>query len=368
MKLNLNDFKEAAKTILAALDNKKKDTPLYDETLELQAAGSVLLLNVTNREYFATVKFDLPVEENFHASVNAQLFLNLISKLTSDEVELTIEAQNVKIRGNGTYRLPMIYKEDEMLVLPRIDLGTITHELLVKNQILQSILKFNSKELQRGTIVKECQSYYYVDNKGCITFTSGACVNSFTLSQDIKLMLSEKVVKLFKLFKSEEITLRIGETEAGGLTRTQAEFSAGNVTITTILPVDSQMINQVPVDNIRGLASRQFPYSVNMSKELLLESLNRLMLFNSNKNYGRFTFGNGSLILRDWSNENSEEIRYEEPCVSLGTYEAIINMNNLNLILTGCEEDTVKISFGNHTAFVVSKGHISDIIPEMMVS
>ena len=80
MILDTDKFSTACQSILTAIDSK--NVSLYTETMELVANGTVLSMNVTNREYFVTVNFDLPASETFKASINAELFLKLISKIT----------------------------------------------------------------------------------------------------------------------------------------------------------------------------------------------------------------------------------------------------------------------------------------------
>ena len=368
MILNTKQFVESAKTILTAIDNK--NISLYSETLELKGTKSELRMNVTNREYFVSVKFTLPEElkEDFAAAVNAELFLKLISKITSPTIEILKEDNYLKINGNGNYKLPIIFNNDVMLELPKIEINNVTNTFKINNDILQSILLYNSKELQRGTPVKPVQKYFYIDDKGCITFTSGACVNTFTLPQQIKILLSEKVVKLFKLFKDiSEVDFSIGVDPLNqNITQTKVRFEGGNVDLTAILS-DSSLVSSVPVDAIRGMAVKDYPYSAVVHRETLLQTINRLMLFNSDKNYGILDFINGKITLHDWSNDNTEEITTTNDCPTLTSYSAVINLNSLNLVLAGNEDEYVTICFGDSKAFVIKKRTVSDIIPELKV-
>ena len=85
MKLKTEQFRDACTTIKGAIDSKGGS--LYTETLELIGSNNHLAMNVTNREYLASVGFTTEVD-NFFASVNAKLFLDLISKITTDEIAI----------------------------------------------------------------------------------------------------------------------------------------------------------------------------------------------------------------------------------------------------------------------------------------
>lgn len=360
MILSTKEFAQVCKTVLAAIDNK--DTTLFTETLELKSNGDKLSMNITNREYFLEATFKLPTEETFHASVNASLFLNLISKLTTETLEITKENNSIIVRSNGNYKLPMIYANDRMLELPRIELNNVTNEMEINSSLLRSVADYNSKELLRGTAVKPVQKYFYIDEQGAITFTSGACVNSFTLANPIKMLLDQKVVGLFKLFKPDTpISFRMGQDAlTEDLVQTKVEFKADNIVLTAKLK-DTGLISSVPVTAIRGMANKSYTNSVVVNRASLLATLARILLFSDNP-VGKFDFNSTSMVVS--LGENTETIKYENEVPSIGNYSMGINLANFKLILDGAEDDYVTINFGDHKAVVVRKSNICDIIPE----
>ncbi len=364
MRIKTKEFKSAAKTILYALDSKDKN--LFSETLELKTEGNILHLNVTNRAYYVSVKFNLGYEDNFHATVNAQLFLNLISKLTTDEIELTATDRVIKINANGEYKLPMIYHDNSLLELPKIEIGNQTGSMNINSDILISINLFNSKELIRGVIAKPVQNYYYIDEFGAITFTSGACVNNFSLEQPIKILLDDKVVKLFKLFKQDEnVEFAIGQDAVSDtITQTKVKFSTPIVEITAILP-DSGLISSVPVSAIRGMATNTYAHSVVIESDLLVDALNRILLFNDANTYGFFEFTRDTLTIFDYSRENKETLTLMNECPTLDSYTLATDLANFKLILEGIEDEYITINFGNHKAIVVKKNSVTNVIPEI---
>ena len=367
MILQTKEFKEVCKTVLAAIDNK--ESTLFTETLELKADGTVLDLNITNREYYLTAKFTLNTPEKFVAAVNARLFLNLISKLTTETIEIKQESNNITIKANGNYKLPMIYNNDKMLELPKIEIENVTNDMTINSSILHSIADYNSKELLRGTIVKPVQKYYYIDENGAITFTSGACVNSFTLEKPIKILLSDKVVKLLKLFKPDtNVNFKMGQDAlTEDVIQTKVRFATDKVILTAKLS-DSSLVSGVPVSAIRNMADKTYNYSVVVNKDNFLQALQRILLFNEDSVYGVFEFDNQKITVYDFKKDNKEEITLNNECTNLSSYTMIINLNNFKLILDGCEDEYITMNFGDNKAVVVKKANISDIIPENKVS
>ena len=152
--LKSKEFKEACSTILAATDSSELST--LTETLELKAEGKVLYLNVTNKEYYCSVKFNLDQEESFHATVNASLFLKLIAAVTSEAIELNVQTNYVSVKANGNYKIPLIFKDDKLLEVPAITIDNVTNTFTIGGEILDSIMNYNSKELLKGTQIATC--------------------------------------------------------------------------------------------------------------------------------------------------------------------------------------------------------------------
>ena len=364
------DLKEVCSKILTAVDST--EVSLVTETLELKATDDILTVGVTNREYFAEVKFQLEDTQMFHATVNAMLFLKLVSQITTDTITLDVVDNSLVVTGNGTYKLPLIFYGEELLNLPRIEIENVTAEFNISADILNSILQYNSKELTKGTISKAIQKLYYMDELGAITFTSGACVNSFSLAQPVKVLFNNRLVKLFKLFKEGDVKFTLGyDALSDEIIQTKVRFDNGDVTITAILSCDNSLLNQVPVQGIRARANSEYPYSINIDKAGLIQAINRLTLFNNidgamAKPYGTFEFSADEVVIYDAKHENCESLYYTNDTSNIDdTYTAILNIADLKTTLETCVEPYLTMSFGNSTAMVISRGTVKNVIPEI---
>ena len=370
MILNTLDIKNISQIILNAVDNS--ESSLVTESLELIVKNGVLFLNVTNREYYAKVKFNLGTNEDFHATVNANLFLKLISKITTEQIEFNIDSNNLIIKGNGTYKIPLIFEGEQLLTLPEINVENVTSELNIDSNILMSILQFNSRQLSTGFIAKPIQRLFYIDDCGAITFTSGACINTFKLDMPIKLLVPQKIVNLFKLFKGKEVKLIVGHStfENSSLTQTRIKFESDNIELTAILLADDNRIDSVPVSAIRNSLSENYPYSVVMNVDTLLSSISRLMLFvnTSTELFAscKFTFTNDKLEITDLTGENKEIISYDNESHINGTYNASIDLIDLDNILNGYSSSHITFKFGNNKSILICNGDIVNVIPELI--
>lgn len=361
------DLKAVCGKILLAVDNSEL-SPLT-ETLELLVENKKLYLNVTNREYFAQVCLAKDFEEDFHVTVNALLFLKLINQLTSENVELEVFDNYLKINANGSYKLPLIFDGDKLLELPKIELNNVVNDFEIDSKILNNIAYYNGKELLKGYATKPVQNLYYVDDKGAITFRSGACVTSFSLESPIALLLNDRLVKLFKLFKDEQVhfTLSI-EDLAEDITQTKVRFETDSIILTAILPCDKELINSVPVKAIRGRAEEDYPYSVNVNKEEFLQAINRLLLFFSGfdgkkvlKPYGVLSFKNNEFFIYDTNKENYEKITLNNS--QNIDYEFVADLADIKTTLECCDENYINLNFGAPQAFTIRRNNVCNIIP-----
>lgn len=374
MVISVESIQEVCSKILAAVDVSNVST--VTETIELKTENDVLYLNVTNKEYYVSVKLAVSSEEKLHATVNANLFLKLMSQITTENVELKVENNSLIIIGNGTYKLPLIYVGDTMLELPSIVIGNITTQFDINSNILNSINTYNSKELNRTVVTRPVQRLYYIDEKGCITFTTGACVNSFTLSSPIKILINNKIVKLFKLFKNEQVHFKLGhDALSEEIVQTKVKFETDTISITAIINSDESLVSGVPVEAIRKRANAIYPHQISLNKDKLLQTIGRLMLFTSlskdplNKAYSKFTFEKTKVTIFDTFGTNKEEIEYEnvEDNAEDFIYEAVLDLNDIKSTLENCVEKYVMIGFGDGSAITITRGNIINVIPEIVV-
>ena len=111
----------------------------------------------------------------------------------------------------------------------------ITSSFDIPVDVLKSILKYNTPELNKGVISNPVQKMYYVDEQGAITFTTGACVNKFSLPQPIKLLLNKKIVNLFNLFTGDDVHFSLSQEVKDGINITKIKFSTEYLTIVSFL-------------------------------------------------------------------------------------------------------------------------------------
>ena len=374
MILKTKNFQEAANKILLAVGLDKASA-----NLELAAKDTALYLRVTNREYYVAVKFDLENPTEFRAVVDANLFLNLISGISTEEFELEIKDTVVVVKaGKSSYKLAMIYENDQLMKLPiiKLDPEQITVSMNISNDILMSILNVNSREVQKAKKVEvnELQRYYYIDETGCFTFTTGACINAFTLEKPIKLLLTDKVVKLFKLFSSD-VWLSYGHiVNADSSLQPIVVFQTEDVYVATRLLSDETCIQKVkaPCDAMKALAKEVYEHNLVLSATDLSAAISRLLMFHKNSSAkadlsfvpAAVEFTNTELTISDLSGDNKEVITIENGSSTPGGYSMGVNLIDLKAVLDSCKNEHITMNCGNHKSIIICRANISNVIAE----
>ena len=367
----IEDLKKISSILLTAVDSS--DISRITDNLELKVENEILNLSVTNGEYYVRAK--LPIYENieFHATVNANIFLKLLTKITTETVEFNIKGNSLVIIANGEYKIPLIYDGEDMLVLPEITINNITTTLNVKSDILKSILQYNSKELSKRNVVSNpVQKLYYIDNEGAITFTSGACVNIFKLEKPIKILLNQKVVGLFKLFDDCIVKLELGQDQVANTSnvQTKVNFESEFLKISAIIPSNDALIGTVPVQAIRTRAFNTYEKSATLNRVELLQAIERLLIFydGTPNFYANFEFSSDGLKL---SSITSKDIFENIKCVTSSgleeEYKAILDLNDIKIISQSYNEGQITMNFGDNQAFVLIKPNIYSIVPEVRI-
>lgn len=369
--IRIEDIQQACGKILAAVDSNSLS--VLTETLQIKTENKKLYISVTNREYLAKVKVDIPDDVEFVATVNANLFLKLVSQITTDTIELSIADSILILKGNGVYKLPLIFNGDELLELPEITIDNPTVEFDIDSNILLSIIQYNAPQLKMGQASHPMQKMYYVDETGAITFIAGACVNDFELEKPVKMLLNDRLVKLFKLFKGEKVHFTMGmDAITDEIIQTKVRFTTPDVSITSILSCDDTMLKTFPVDSIRSRANADYTHSVKVNKDQFLQTINRLLLFSSAnsakdviKPISEFKFDKDHVVVFDTRGENKEEVWYSNSSADLDdTYDTLIDLNDLKMTLETCSDTYVTLKFGDSTAIVVEHGNVKNVIPE----
>lgn len=363
-------LKDSCDKILQAISKSKLDD--LKDCLELIAEGNILHLNITNNEYYVSVSISLDHDEIFHSIVNATQFLKLVSQTNNEFIELGIKDANMIVKsGSSRYKLPMMFNDKDLIKLKKIDIYNVTINTEINSDYLHSILNINSKDVAKRSFGSPVQQMYYLDESGCITFASGACINNFsTHSAPFRILLTDTLVKLFKLFdKDVNVKMQLGYDMQEATIQPKLKLSYNNIEITSLLNNDDNLISSVPVSAIRGKANR-IQYNnketelndVVVNKTNLIGALSRLEIFNPNR-IVKLTPTAFNLVVSDLADNNIESLDIlENAHIAVNDKTYLIDADKLKILLNTCEEQSLKIYFTDDS-LLIRRNNVINIIP-----
>lgn len=363
-------LKDSCDRTLQAISKSKLDD--LRDCLELITEGNILHLNITNNEYYVSVTLSLDHEETFHSVVNATQFLKLVSQINNESIELGIKDANMVVKsGSSRYKLPMMFNDRDLIELKKIDIYNVTVNTEISSDYLHSILNINSKDVAKRSFGSPVQQMYYLDENGCITFASGACINNFsTHSAPFRILLTDTLVKLFKLFdKGVNVKMQLGYDMQEATIQPKLKLSYNNIEITSLLNNDDSLISSVPVSTIRRKADRIQSDSsgidlndVVVNKTNLTGALNRLEIFNTNR-IVKLTPAVTGLTVSDLTDNNTESLDIlENAHITINDRIYLVDADKLKILLNNCEEQSLKIYFTDDF-LLIRRNNVINIIP-----
>lgn len=372
MILQTETFKPICNTLGQAVD---KSAAL----IELSVSNKALRLAVTNNEYYCMLSYPVEDDTPFNATVDAVLFLNLVAGVTAETFELNVKNNTLVLKaGKSNYKLPMVYENDKLLTLPVISIANKSVEMTIANDILQSILNVNSKEIAKlkgvdPARVAELQKLYYIDETGCFTFTNGACLNSFALEKPVKMLLNERIVRLFKLFK-DDVYFSLGHDPLpNGSMQTKVTFETQNIYLAAIITNDDVLLNKIqgPCLATKRYIEEVYPIKIVMYSNTLSAAISRFMLFTKNSAEGSNMLNmpvtvriSGSDFAISDASENTEVVPIENNPLIAVPYEMKVNLADIKSVLDSCKDEHLTFNCGNRKSIIITRNNICNLIPE----
>ena len=142
--LKTNIIKDLTSKINKGIEGEK--TVRVSELLELEVINDKLILSVTNTQFYLSIELSNQVNsvDSLHVTIDADTFIKLVSKTTTDEIILDTKDGNLLYKGNGEYIFPLeLDQNGEIKTLPKIEINPqSTFDIM--GDTLYSIYSFGS--------------------------------------------------------------------------------------------------------------------------------------------------------------------------------------------------------------------------------
>lgn len=201
-------FKELVAKAFKGVGNNKL-LPLT-QLMCIQAEGGklrIITTDSTGSDYLYLVKDNVPGQ--FYATVMAEQFAKLISKLTCEKVTLFIDNDKLKVEGNGSYVIPLQYDEMGNAIQfpdPVAELGDATEDTQTTTSSVVNTVINSIKPALATTFETPYLTGYYVGDR--ILATDGyvmACYDTKVL--DTPAILQPTVFDMLALSDAEIISI-----------------------------------------------------------------------------------------------------------------------------------------------------------------
>lgn len=350
MKISSERLKEAVNTAGKGCGYNKL-IPLT-ELIGISLNDGKLKLYSTDMTNFLTVTVDKVTGEDINICVEAEKFTKLVSKITSSEIELNINDDSLVVKANGVYKLPIIMDEEGIVEFPQ------NKEIVINSGEIKLTSVLSAYNINKNALAKTLeQPYltgYYCGEKVISTDSVVITFNNFSLfGKDFEpLLISPQMMYLLTLNNEEDIKF--------GVDGENLVFSTSNI---EIRGPKLSGIEDYPIDAINEYLNVNFESKCKISKQLVLDVLDRLSLFISqyDKNGAYFTFGRKGLKIYSKKDSSVETVNYIESD-KFTSFTCFVDIVMLKEQLQACPEDTITLWYGNENALKIETGNIIQII------
>lgn len=370
--LNTKDFQQVASKILGAVGVDRSqlrclDLVMCDDTLAMMVGGAEFSIE-------ANFPVDNTEEEYFKVAVDALTFLDLIKSIDTETFSLTADTSKVTIKiNNSKYTIAVVYAE-QSTINTKIKMANPTSSFVLTQDIINSIINVNSKDVSKNKFMgaSELSNLYYLSNLGCFNFAaSSACLNRFNLA-NVKILLTDRLVKLLKLFKGDA-NCNIGHTIQAGSSQvlTTLECYDDIINIKAILVDDTTLLTRFEKDCLKAqrLIEDTYPNCLSIKLVTLQNIITRMMGFQKNTIQASNKIATvtcelvgNSLKISD-KFENAEYVVLENnSTVEDSAFVFNLNLAELQAVLDTCKTPYINLLCGNPQSIVINRGPVSTLL------
>lgn len=299
----------------------------------------------------------------FEACVNANVFVALVNKTTSEGISIDLAEKYVAFKGNGNYKLDVVFDNGQLLLFPEMeDFSEVEGDRVRVSTLLNSI-NVNETSVAKTAEVPMFLGCYFGER---VYTTNGqvACVVEDKLVEGKNALFMYNTMKLLPSLVDQEATLKVKDGQGERL----FELSDSGVTISGKLISDG---GKYPVGALDKMVGDDMP-SVSVGVAGLLDVLDRMNIFTDQYQTSaiRLTFADGLLTVTNYTSggaHNAEETidaPHVEGTLPIegGKYECFVDLGQLQADLKVCAQPTATLGFGSKTFIRVNQGKVTFII------
>lgn len=318
--------------------------------MEIRMESNTLTLTTTDTANTLRIIADKVDGEDFVTVVPVKIFSGIVGKLTSDNIELRLGDRELKVIGNGEYKIDLPQDEDGVVQFPQFKFDKDGAGQTLNLTSIKDVLGINKASLAK-TIDTPCLCGYYVGDKVITTDENTICFNDMKL-MDGSYLISPEMMELLALSKDEKITWWYKDGyflfETPGMVLYGAEHDGKDL---------------FPAEEVMGYLDTEFTSKCALPKVALQDCLDRLALFIEpyDKNGAYFTFTKGGVKVNSKKSSADETIPYTESkdfqpfmcCVDIPMMKALVDAN---------PGESIEIWYGIEACIKLTSGKVTQVL------
>ena len=334
----------------------------FNKLLELsnnigvKITDDTLLLNTTDGTNYVCVSAS-GFTGDIDVTVNADLFSKLISKITSDTVDITEKDNSLVIDGNGRYTLDIVPNENgDKLSFP--DKFPTNAETIGKLEATDVVTIATAIKVSLSTIAGSVYSSYYFGST--IASTDRAMMSTFKREVFEKpYLVNKETIDLMSTSGSPVVV----STDGNMLVFETLLSDTVKIAVCSKIQTGIEEFN---IDGINKFISMEVKSFCRIRKPYLLELLDRLSLSVSKFDDGaiKLHFTKTGLNISSLANNSIEYVEYEE-CKYAEDMEVKINIERLRNQLKAYNSDIVDLYYGGDMCIKLVDGDTTQLIALM---
>lgn len=323
-------------------------------------------LTTTNMRDFLKVTYsregnfdEVSVAGAFDVVVNADKFLKLIQKTTSDYVSLDYDAEHrsLKIIGNGKYVIETMVDEDGPIDYPEKFSRTFgaMHSATLSPEDINVLLTSNRSAVA-NTVDEACYMGYFIDSDATLTSDRIKICKTPVALFEQPVLFAPTTIDMLELFK--ESGAKVSVSEKGDLSIVSPDAFSVKLYSTPL-----EGIEDFAADTINELTDIAFTSFCKLRKNDFINSLERLSIFVGayDQNEINISFTPEALILSNKSSSGGETLEYTQS-EGFEEFSSKIELPMLLSAIKSLSADAVELWYGQPNAVKLVDGDIIQIL------
>ena len=329
--------------------------------MEIKVKDKKLTVRTTDNSNFITTWADVDAED-FSMVVQSKLFMQTISKITTETVTISVEENKVTIQGNGKYNMALSTDADGSTInIPEVQFTPVGGSKRISGEDVRSILSYNKSCKAVSKEIPATYNYYMDDKVIYTTNVFKACRNPISMFESPVCLTPTLVDLIPSVCDADGVIVSQSEDMV------KFESSVGVLYGKKCVPEDLEAFPSTGLNNVFAATTQN---SIKLCREELLSLLDRMNLYVSTleSNKVLVTFESDKVVFVSPSTDSRESISYMKGSVLAG--EAIsmpLDALSLKEMVTACDREELNISVNSETGLRIQCGTEQSKMVDMLL-